>query len=231
MKLRIYFYLVFSFLLMFLQLEVFAQQNIINIPASDIVPSGEILLKETNDFWPFNPDEFVSLTPAVTVGIPYNINLTGGVGTSISDKTKVRARVGYKQVFIISEPLRFTIDSRLNPNLQSASTPSNITYAHFAAKIKKTRTQVIAGMYIANDKDFLPDKPGVVLGLEQGFPVDNLKLAVEWTSRNESYGLLGVGFKYKFTPTFSITNAVLIPNGDKGNWAFRISLSKYLNTK
>lgn len=46
---------------------VFAQQTVITIPSSDVLPFGHMILKESNRFSPFG-DGFVSLTPNMILG-------------------------------------------------------------------------------------------------------------------------------------------------------------------
>jgi hypothetical protein len=104
--------------------------------------------------------------------------------------------------------------------------PESYLYAHFSTRIRKTKTSLTSGMYIAGNKHYLPDKPGVILGMEQVIIPNKLRLAMDWTSRNESYGLLGIALKYRPVSTVSVTNGIVIPNGNKGKLAFLVSVSK-----
>ena len=227
-KVRILFCIIL--LLMFCQFKSFAQQNIISIPSADILKPGEILLKQSTDFRPFQPDAFVLLSPYVSYGIEHNINIAAGTNINITDETDVKGRFALKKVIFLSKDkdTRFTYETIITPSFMKAITPNNITYAHFSQKIRKTGTRLTVGMYIASSKDFIPDKPGVVLAFEQSTFIKNINLAMDWTSRNERYGNLGVGFRYNPAPTWSITNAVLIPNGSRGDLAFKVSISKYI---
>lgn len=212
-------------------LDVEAQQTIINVPSSEVLPVGEIILKDSNRFRPFSPDEFVSITPSVTAGVGHGIEASGGVATSINDGVRVRGDVSVKKVTFITGSTRFTVGMRVSPYLSESSGPDNFTYAHISQRIRKTKTSLTAGMYVAGNKQFLPDRPGVVLGLDQVLIGNKLRLVVDWISRNESYGVLGAGLKYRPTRTISITGAALIPNGDESNLAFLVSISKYVSLK
>jgi len=218
--------LLLSFLLLiFCNTVSCAVQSIVIVPSSDIIPFGDIIIKESNRFKPFGQGKYVTLTPAVTFGSGLGTEITTGVATSISTETRVRADLAAKKVFVRGAN-RFTVGTRLNPYLTSSDIPESFTYAHFSTKIKKTKTTLTSGMYIAGNKHYLPDKPGVILGMEQVIIRNKLRLAMDWTSRNESYGLIGVALKYRPVPTLSITNGIVIPNGNKGKLAFLISISK-----
>lgn len=223
-KIKIYLLLVFL-LVTLCNSNVFAVQSIVIIPSSDVIPFGNIRVKESNRFKPFNSGKYVTLTPSVTFGTGFNSEVTAGVATSMSTETRVKADMAAKKVFIRGSN-RFTVGTRLNPYLTSTVVPESFTYAHFSTKIRKTKTTFTSGMYVAGNKHYLPDKPGVILGLEQVIIRNKLRLAMDWTSRNESYGLLGVALKYRPMPTLSITNGIVIPNGNKGKLAFLVSISK-----
>jgi len=208
-----------------------AQQSIINVHSSEIRPAGEVILKDSNRFRPFHPKEFISITPSVTTGIGWNTEIAGSVGTSLTDKTTVKGDFSIKKVTFIAGSTRFTVGLRINPYLTETSAPDNFTYAHFSQRIRKTKTSLTAGMYVSGNKQFLPDRPGVVLGIEQVLIPNKLRFATDWISRNETYGFLGTGLKYRPVPTVSITSAALIPNGNKSNFTFLISISKFLSFK
>jgi len=224
-KTKIYLLLIFL-LLTFCDLKAFSEQKVVVIPSSDVLSLGKILVRESNRFKPFGDDKYVTLTPSVVVGTGFNSEISAGVATSMSDSTKVRADMAVKKVFFISGANRLTVGTRINPYLTGVSKPEIFTYTHFSTKIRKTKTTLTSGMYVAGNKHYLPDKPGVILGMEQVIIRNKLRLAMDWTSRNESYGLIGVALKYRPVPTLSITNGIVIPNGDKGKLAFIVSISK-----
>lgn len=215
-------------------LKAAAQQTIIQVPSSEILAPGELFVKESNRFKPFGENKFVTISPSVTAGIGFNSEISGGVATSIADDTVVRGDFAAKKAFLITGNTRFTVGTRINPYLADSVTPDNFTYAHLSTRIRKTRTSFTAGAFVASQRgEILPDRPGALVGIEQSLIGNKLRLAVDWISRNESYGLLGVGLKYRPAPTISVTGAVLIPNGNNGRFAFLISASKYfsLNNK
>lgn len=214
-------------LLLMGQEESKAQQSVVNIPSSSVLQPGEILLKDSNNFRPFQPDGFVSIRPSFNYGMPHNVNVSMGILTDLADENRYRANFTVKKVVFLPHSTRFTVETGLRPSLQESSTPRHLSYAHFSKSFSKTKTRLTAGMYLANGDSFLPSRPGVVLGLEQALFFKNMRLAVDWMSRNESYGRLSIGIKYRPTSTLSVTNAIMIPNGDRSNLAFKISLSKY----
>lgn len=208
---------------------VSAQQSIINVPSSEVLPARKVIIKDSNRFRPYNPGEYAALTPSVTIGTGLGTELSGGISTSLDNSTLVRGDLAAKKVFFIGSSSRFTVGGRLNPYLTEVTAPDTFLYSHLSTRIQKTKTSLTAGVYAASKKDYLPDRTGALLGLEQVIIANKLRLAVDWISRNESYGALGAGFKYRPTPTVSITSAVLIPNGKMGKLAFNISVSKFLS--
>ncbi len=69
---------------------------------------------------------------------------------------------------------------------------------------------------------------GAILGVEQVLVSNKLRVAADWMSGQDSIGRMGVGMKYRPTPTLSITTAVLIPNRKSDNIGFNISVSKFI---
>lgn len=224
--------LVLIFFSFFSQLKVSAQQTLITVPYPDVAAPGSIGLKESNRFRPFNPGEYVILSPIVIYGIGHNAEISTGVNTSIAKETDVKLDLYARKYFPLTNSTRLTIGTRLSPNLSESSTPFNFNFAHVSQRINKTGTMFLGGVYIANGKEFLPDRVGALLGFEQNIKSDKFKVVADWISRNESYGYIGAGIKYKPVKTLSITNAILIPNGKRAKLAFVISITKWLpNTK
>lgn len=217
--------------LLFQDQNTFAQQVIINVPSSDILPKGDVIFKQSNRFSPFAPDAFAALTPSLTVGTGMGTELSGGVATSLDGDTIVRGDFAAKKVFFIGRTVRWTSGLKLNPYLTEEASPDTLAYSHFTKRIRKTKTTLTAGVYVASRKDYTPEKTGVMLGAEQVIIPNKLRLVVDWMSRNESYSALGAGLKYRPVSTVSITSAILIPNGDKGKLAFNVSISKFLSFK
>lgn len=213
-----------------------AQQTIITIPSADVLDKGDFYIRNSNSFRPFSPDGFVRNSFNVTYGIGNNIETFLGITPiNIRDReapqsNDVSATLDFaaKKAFIITKTTKFVLVSRLNPRLTEAISPFNINYAFLSQQIPKTRSRITAGMYLANDRDFIPDKPGVILAFEQTIIPNKLLLAVDWTSRNESFGILAPGIKFRPVPSVSITNGVLIPNGNRGNLGFIISIGKFI---
>lgn len=221
----------FLFLILaFNQTHVHSQQTIINVPSSEVLPTGDIVLKDSNKFRPFSPGEFASFTPSVTLGVGHGAEVSTGVGTSIWSNNNVRGDVAAKKVWFMGNSTRFTVGGVVSPYLSQAVHPDTFIYAHFSQRIKKTRTSLTAGGYV-HGKSHLPDNAGVLFGIEQVIIPNKLRLVADWMSTPDSYGKMGVGFKYRPVPTLSITSAVIIPNQDSDNIAFNISVSKFISLK
>lgn len=204
----------------------FSQQNIITVPSSDVLPGGEIILKESNRFTPWH-DSFISLTPSIIVGTGKDTETSFGVGTSLDDRTSVKLDIATKKVFKIKKATRFTIGGRISPNLTDGNTPSSMIYSHGSYLIKKTRTTITAGMYVMGDES-MPNMTGALLGIDQTIIPNKLRLVADWMSRADNGSALSAGFKIRPTPKTSITTAIMIPNSNDDRLAFTISVSQYV---
>ena len=96
--------------------SAFAQQNIINVPSSDVLPAGNIILKQSNKFSPLD-NSYVSLTPSVIMGVGKGVEASVGVGTTISENNSTKMNIGVKKVFKYKKATRFTVGGTLSPNL------------------------------------------------------------------------------------------------------------------
>lgn len=206
--------------------NAFAQQNIINVPSSDVLPGGNVILKQSNKFSPFD-NSYVSLTPSVIVGVGKGVEASVGVGTTISENNSTKMNIGLKKVFKYKKATRFTIGSTLSPNLTEGRNPDSMLYAHTSYLCKKTRTTVTAGGFVGGRQE-MPSLTGVMLGIDQTIVPNKLRVVADFISRDESWGAFSAGFKIRPEPTTSITTAVIVPNNQEDRVAFSISISKYL---
>jgi len=203
-----------------------AQQNIINVPSSDVLPGGNVILKQSNKFSPFD-NSYVSLTPSVIMGVGKGIEASVGVGTTISENNSTKMNIGVKKVFKYKKATRFTIGSTLSPNLTEGKSPDSMLYAHTSYLCKKTKTTLTAGGFVGG-KEQMPTLTGVMLGIDQTIVPNKLRIVADYISRDESWGAFSAGFKFRPEPTTSITTAVIVPNDKENRVAFSISISKYL---
>lgn len=206
--------------------KCFSQQTIITVPSSDVLPAGEIILKESNRFTPWH-DSFVSLTPSLIVGSGKNTETSIGVGTSLDDTTSVKLDIASKKVFKAGKSTRFTVGGRISPNLTDGERPDSFIYAHGSYLIKKTRTTITSGVYVMGLGD-LPDRTGAILGIDQTIIPNKLRLVADWMSRGDTGSSLSAGFKIRPHPKTSITTAIMIPNSNEDRLAFTISISQYV---
>lgn len=213
--------------------EANAQRNIINVPTSDILPKGDIILRLSNRFRPFEPEPFVTLSPSVALGVGKDTEVVVGVITRIDDEdTAVRADLSVKKVFFLNGTSRLVLGTRINPFLSEKSAPDSFTYTEISRRIVKTRTQLVSGVYVAGRREALPDRVGAMVGMEQAILSNKVRLAVDWISGDESYAMLGAGIKYRITPTLTVTSAVSIPNNkERDNMSFILSFSKLIQLK
>lgn len=229
-----FYYICISFILFVILIvcspDAYAQQTIINIPSSEILPAGDLLFKDSNRFGSFSSGRNVSLTPSVTFGTGFGTELSTAIGTSIDKNysATVRNDISAKKVFFLGSSTRLTFGGTISPYLTQFSHPDTFIYTHLSKRIKKTRTSLTAGAYMNGQKGPI-DTGGVILGLEQVIIPNKLRLAFDWTSGQDSLGRMGVGFKYRPIPTVSITSAVIMPNEDTDNIAFNISISKFIS--
>ncbi len=203
-----------------------AQQTIVTVPSSDVLPGGEIILKESNRFSPWH-EGFVSLTPSLIVGTGKDTETSFGVGTSIRDTTNIKLNIATKKVFKVGKAARFTVGGNISPSLTEGVNPDSMVYAHGSYLFKKTRTTLTSGIYVAGYEQ-LPDHAGAILGIDQTIIPNKLRVVADWMSRGDSGCALSAGLKIRPHPKTSITTAVVIPNSEEDRIAFSISISQYV---
>lgn len=223
------FFLLFCVLLFLRMPDAKAEQTIINIPSSEILPAGDMIIKQSNRFDAIGNDKFMSLTPNVIMGIGHGIELSTGVGASVQENKTTNVIGGFsaKKVWFLGPQTRVTTGGTISPYYSRVIHPNSFIYSHLSHRIKKTRTSITAGGYMSGEKHSVNDG-GVLLGIEQVVLSNKLRLALDWLSSQDSYGRMGVGIKYRPVPTLSITSAIILPNKDNKNVAFNVSLSKFI---
>ena len=206
---------------------VFAQQTIITMPSSDVLPGGEVILKQSNRFSTFG-NGFVSLTPQIIMGAGKDTEISIGAGTNIqSEDTSVKLNITAKKVFRIKKSVRFTVGGNINPSLTEGRNPDSMIYAHGSYLCKKTRTTLTAGGFVGGQGQ-MPSLTGAMLGIDQTIIPNKLRIVADYVSRDESWGSFAAGLKIRPEPTTSITTAVIIPNNNEDRVAFSVSISKYI---
>jgi len=81
--------LILIFVLAFHHPHVHAQQTIINVPSSEVLPAGEMVLKQSSGFSPFYPGACTSLTPSATVGVGKSFELS----TAVEQQSKTELKL------------------------------------------------------------------------------------------------------------------------------------------
>lgn len=224
MKKLVEYILTFSFFIF--PSAAIAQQTIVTMPSSDVLPGGEVILKQSNRYSPFG-DAYASLTPQVIVGTGKDTEISVGAGTTIDDRTSVKLNLTAKKVFKIKRSARFTVGGTLSPSLTEGQNPDSMIYAHGSYLCKKTRTTLTAGGFVGG-RGQMPSLTGVMIGIDQTIIPNKLRVVADWVSRDESWGVFAAGLKIRPEPTTSITTAVIIPNNQEDRLAFSLSISKYI---
>lgn len=210
--------------------RVDAQQTIINVPSSEVLPLGDVIFKESTKFSSFYSDTFATITPSATFGTGHGTEISTGVSTALDANTVVRGDFSAKKVWFLGGANRLTAGVTMSPYLNQHTRPNTFAFAHFTHRIKETKTSLTAGGYVAGYNDS-SSQGGVLFGLEQVIIPNKLRLAFDWLSGNESQGRLGVGVKYRPVPTLSVTSAIIVPNDECDDVGFNISLSKFISLK
>lgn len=225
---RIIFLFAAAFFFACSDLAAFSMQTIINVPSSETLPQGDIILKDSNVL---SPNDFARITPSVIVGVGKGMEFSGGVATNMSDKNIVRADLGIKKVFFLTNNIRLTAGGRISPYLNQNGEPDSFVYSHFSHRIKKTKTTLTAGVYVSSRQECLPSKTGALLGVEQVVIPNKLSLAFDYYSREDQFGSFAAGFKCRPIPTLSVTSAVVVMPEDDNRVALSVSVSKFFSVK
>lgn len=209
--------------------KVCAEQTIINVPSSEVLPAENIILKESNRLNAFFGSG-TTLTPSVIFGVGRGFEFATGVGTTINENNTVKGNFSAKKVFFLGNSTRLTIGGTINPYFSTQSAPDSLLYTHLSKRIKKTRTSITAGAFMHGQKS-MPNESGVLFGIEQVVVPNKLRLVMDWISGDDFYGKMGAGIKYRPIPSLSITSAVIIPNRDEDTIGFNVSVSKFISLK
>lgn len=224
-------FLLLGILILIFHPKVHGQQTIINVPSSEVLPAGNMIIKESNRFSPLPDKEFVNITPSVIFGVGKGTEVSAGASTALDGRCVVRGDFAAKKVFFIKESSRLTVGAKVSPYFSGGNAIDTFAYTHFAHRIRKTKTSLTAGGYVASRQNYLPNRAGVLLGVEQVIIPNKLRVAADWISGQESYSTFAVGLKYRPTPTISLTTAVLLPNKSSEGVSFNFSFSKFISIK
>ena len=215
-------------ILIILPIRAEAQQTIIIVPSPDVLNKGQIYPRITYQLRPFHPDPIEMVSPSMVYGLSNTEEIYTIISASNLENSvlKPNMSLAYKKIFPFTENTRLTIGNRMTINLKESTTPVNFLYYHLSQKIPFTGTRLTAGLYNQSADHFFPTRTGALLGFEQYIIPNKLQLDVDWISRNETFGYMGAGFKYKLRPDIVIVTAVLIPNGNKAKFSFLFFIGK-----
>ena len=216
-------------LFMLIGLPVFALQATINMPNSECLDEGEVLIKDVSNVSP--KTDTVSTAPNLTYGIGHKAEVSIGVpvivnyeNSNIVLKSAIEAK---KVINILNDNNRITVGAGIFPYLNKSVSPEAFLYAHATRKINKTGTFLSIGGYAQGDKT-LVNSGGLLMILDQKVYKD-LHLVSEYTTGNGSRSNYSAGLKYKIKG-ISMTGAVILPN-HSNNVGFQIILSKKFGGK
>ena len=203
----------------------FALQNTINMPNSDVLNEGVILLKDVSSVY---PDKKSGTTiPSINYGIGHGTEISIGVpvtmkfpNSTFTTKMAVEAK---HVIYLYDKTNRITFGGGIFPYLNGGTT-EGFFYGHVTKIISKTKTSFSIGGYTTGDKEFI-NSGGMLMILEQDLN-KNLKLLGEYTTGNNSRSNFAVGIKYKPVNDFALTGAVIVPNNENGV-GFQVILSKF----
>lgn len=210
--------------------SVYAEQTIISIPSSEVLPFGDMILKQSTRMEPFGEDLSTNLAPSATFGTGWGTEFSSSVATSLDSQTVVRGRFGLKKVWFLGSSTRLTAGGAVSPYFTKDGSPDSFVYTHLTQRFKKTKTSVTAGVY-AHGQSQMPNMAGFLVGMEQVIIPNKLRLAMDWTSTDDNQGRFGVGLKYRPISTISITSAIIIPNRESDDIGFNLSVSKFISLK
>ncbi|MFA6988892.1 MAG: hypothetical protein WC197_02380 [Candidatus Gastranaerophilaceae bacterium] len=232
MKNKIILILIIIINLIFLSREncVLAQQSIINLPTPQVLKPGKYALVAKEAFRPYKKDWYsYQQAPFIIFGIPYAELQISPPLLIKNGETVPQVNLAIKSTLNITKTTTFTGTYKTFIDLNEQRTPFNLTYLTFAQEVPKINTRFTSGIYLANQKDYLPNKVGAALGYEWSIKPEKLMLVADWQSGTESYTLLGSGIKYFPTPSSIITLGTLVPNNRNSKFAFYMSYIKYMN--
>ena len=215
--------------------KVSAQQLIITVPNAEILDKGAQMYRVSDRNRPFQPNKanFTSASIFYGIGGKSEVSIgVAGVDFNASNETAGLLNSGVKTVCNITDRFKLTAGSRIDINIEHNKTPYNFNYAHLSYQFPYRDLRLTSGMFAQNEapnKDFLSYNTGVLLGLEVYLIKDKLYFVTDWISRKELVGNLGVGVKYRPTPTIGILPGILFPNRDMSRIFFILAVAKVFN--
>ncbi len=216
------------FCLFGLQLQIFAQQTIFNVPTTDVLDKKQVYVEldvafKTNQQPALN--KFSSFVPRVVVGVgngvEVGLNVVGNVQPG-ADSTTLVPTVKWK--FYENEKKDLAFIGGTNVFIPVRNRAYNIgSYSYLATSKTINKTRLTAGGYVASKNVFAPNavRSGGQFGFEQTIN-SKVTLAADWITGKHASGYFTPGIIYKPTPklitywSYSIGNA----NAKQGNHYF-----------
>ena len=138
MKKKILLVLYVSLILSLFAQKSFAQQTIINVPSSEVLPIGGAIFKESNRFNPMN-DGAATITPSFTFGTGHGSEISTGIATTLDGNTLVRGDLSAKKVWFLGASTRLTAGTTISPYLNQKETPGALLLHTFPIESKKPK--------------------------------------------------------------------------------------------
>jgi hypothetical protein len=206
-----------------------AQQTIIYLPTPEVLKPGKFAIAGRDIFRPYKKGEYNIIGPKLIFGIPHAEIQMSPLAVITNGDTQPRMDLGIKSTINITKTTTFTGMYKTFIDLDKQITPFNLGYLTFAQRVPKINTRLTAGIYLANQKDYLPNKVGAALACEWSIKPKKVDLIIEWQSGHEFYNFVGSGVRYFFSPTLIASVGTLAPNSRHSKFAFIVGFIKYVN--
>lgn len=228
---------VYLFLAFFLIcLSGFTQQNLFNVPSSDITVKKRLFLQQqinfTKEIWQSNSTLSYGLGGNAEigvniVGVNFNSRFRDSIVLVNADlkKTPLNPFVLFnaQKAFQLNDNFKLAVGTQVGINVGGQSHLGNYNYLNLVAEIHKTNTKIIAGLHTINKalvgerKNTLPNAEnnffvGYQIGIEQPLIPHKLFLIADFISGTHTLGETVLGGAYNLTPQWVLSAGYQIPN-------------------
>ena len=223
--------------LLFICQTGFAQQNLFNVPSSEITAAKKAFFQQqsnlTAEDWQFVSTVSYGLGRKTEIGLNvYGIRLNPRLRDSVL-LTNGNLREGAlypalllnaQKAFRLTEILQTSLGTQTGLNLGADKRLLSYNYLNVTAQLEQTQTRLIAGLHTFN-KAFVGDRngseqtdaannwfAGFHLGVQQSIIRDKLELTADFISGKHELGESAWGLDYHLTKTWVLSAAYQLPN-------------------
>lgn len=214
-----------------------AQQNLFNVPSSEITKPSKILFQEQINFtaedWQSNTIFSYGLGKNFEVGLNvlglrFNPSFRDSVLLANDDiridPLHPAVLINVQKAFPVSEVLQFAIGTQTGTNIGSRRALINYNYLNLVVDLEQTSTRIIVGGHTFT-KAFAGDAegkersnatnslfPGFQLGIDQSLLKDKLKFIADFISGKHMLGEISGGLEYVIHHQWDIALGYQLPN-------------------